>query len=160
MQTILVVGILFLLSLAGAAILFKYFKSSAIIKEKTYQAGGAIAGFILIYGALYAAYDHLDKRGYEDLKRRHEQLQEQHRQLSERVAINGKLDPFRGEPTRIIVALQEVNPDSGGRFKLQASCIDRKDGFVLHVLREGKKPVHQYVFEGDDTNKVVIAVSE
>jgi len=50
------VSIFFVLSLIGAIVLFKYLKSSATIKKSEYQAGGAIAGFILIYGLLYTSY--------------------------------------------------------------------------------------------------------
>lgn len=47
-------------------ILFKFFKSSAIVKNKKYQAGGAIAGFIIIFVVRYASYDNIAKRGYEE----------------------------------------------------------------------------------------------
>lgn len=41
---LLVIVIFFFLSLIGAYVLFKFLESSAIIKNKKYQAGGAIAG--------------------------------------------------------------------------------------------------------------------
>ncbi len=69
MGPFVIVGIVFILSLTGAFILFKFFKSTAIIKNKNYQAGGDIAGFILIFGALYGAYDTLEKRGREKFLR-------------------------------------------------------------------------------------------
>jgi hypothetical protein len=56
---LIVVTVIFILSLAGAFILFKFLKSFALIKKVGYQAGGAIAGFLLIYGALYYSFDNL-----------------------------------------------------------------------------------------------------
>ena len=53
--------VIFCLSLAGSFILFKFLKSSATIKKPTYQAGGAIAGFILIYGLLFSSFRFLYK---------------------------------------------------------------------------------------------------
>lgn len=54
---LVVVTVIFILSLTGAFVLFKFLKSSALIKKAGYQAGGAIAGFLLIYGALYSSFD-------------------------------------------------------------------------------------------------------
>ncbi len=56
---VVTVAVIFILSLAGAFVLFKFLKSSALIKSPSYQAGGALAGFLLIYGALYYSLDHL-----------------------------------------------------------------------------------------------------
>jgi hypothetical protein len=54
-------SVMFTLSLVGSVILFRFLKSSATIKKKSYQAGGAIAGFILIYGLLYASFNGMYK---------------------------------------------------------------------------------------------------
>ncbi len=48
----LIVAAYFLLSLVGAYVLFKVLKSSALIQRPGYQAGGALAGFLLIFGTL------------------------------------------------------------------------------------------------------------
>ena len=56
---LVVVTVIFILSLVGAFILFKFLKSFALIKKAGHQAGGAIAGFLLIYGALYYSFDNL-----------------------------------------------------------------------------------------------------
>ena len=50
------ISIFFVLSLIGAIVLFRYLKSSATITKPGYQAGGAIAGFLLIYAILYTSY--------------------------------------------------------------------------------------------------------
>ena len=54
-----VITVIFLLSLLGAVALFKFLKSTAMIKKAGYQAGGAVAGFLLIYGTLYASFHSL-----------------------------------------------------------------------------------------------------
>lgn len=50
--TLKVVIGLFCASLFGAFVLFRFLQSTALITEKRYQAGGAIAGFILIFSVL------------------------------------------------------------------------------------------------------------
>lgn len=50
-------SVIFTFSLVGSIVLFRFLKSSATIKKRTYQAGGAIAGFILIYGLLYTSFN-------------------------------------------------------------------------------------------------------
>lgn len=55
------VVLIFLLSLIGAYTLFGLLDSFAFIKQKHHQAGGAIAGFLLIYAALYSSLGNLLK---------------------------------------------------------------------------------------------------
>ena len=50
-------SVIFCLSLGGSVVLFKFLKSSATIKKPTFQAGGALAGFILIYWLLYSSFN-------------------------------------------------------------------------------------------------------
>ena len=50
-------SVIFTFSLVGSIVLFRFLKSSATIKKRSYQAGGAIAGFILIYGLLYTSFN-------------------------------------------------------------------------------------------------------
>ncbi|MFH1148229.1 MAG: hypothetical protein V1736_11050 [Pseudomonadota bacterium] len=56
---LIVITVIFLLSLLGAVALFKFLKSTAMIKKAGYQAGGAVAGFLLIYGTLYGSFHSL-----------------------------------------------------------------------------------------------------
>lgn len=51
------VSVIFALSLIGAYVLFKLLKSTAIVKKAGYQAGGALAGFLIIFGTLFYAYN-------------------------------------------------------------------------------------------------------
>jgi len=50
-------SVIFCLSLIGAIVLFKYLKSHAKIERKTWQASGALAGFILIYWLLTSTFN-------------------------------------------------------------------------------------------------------
>lgn len=59
---VIIVGIIFVLSLGGAIVLFRFLKSSAMIRKAGYQAGGALAGFLLIYGTLYYSSANLSDR--------------------------------------------------------------------------------------------------
>lgn len=58
---LITLSVMFTLSLVGSIILFRFLKSSATIKKESYQAGGAIAGFILIYGLLYVSFNSMYK---------------------------------------------------------------------------------------------------
>lgn len=60
---IMVVAVIFMLSLGGAIVLFKFLKSSALVKRAGYQAGGALAGFLLIYGTLFYSYEKMNPSG-------------------------------------------------------------------------------------------------
>ncbi len=51
----------FSLSLTGAVVLFRFLKSSAIIKRKEYRAGGALAGFLLIFATLHLSFNEYSK---------------------------------------------------------------------------------------------------
>ncbi len=53
---LIVVSVIFLLSLGGACVLFRWFQATAVIKGLKHQAGGALAGFLLIFGALDLSY--------------------------------------------------------------------------------------------------------
>jgi hypothetical protein len=161
---LIIVSILFVLSLLGATVLFKFFKSSAIIKNKKYQAGGAIAGFILIFGVLYTTYANIEAKKYEDLVQQNKQLKNKYdllktnydEQMNKKLQIKGRINPFHSGYTRIILTGNEVNPDSDGKFSLEAPCLDPKDGAYLYVVREGKSTISKIIFPEDNTNDLII----
>lgn len=69
MNTQLIVAVvLFLLSLLGAYVLFKVLKSAAWIKRPDYQAGGALAGFLLIFATLSMTHYKLSALESDDLE--------------------------------------------------------------------------------------------
>ncbi len=59
MPEVFIVAVFFLLSLVGAYVLFKILESSAVVKRPGYQAGGALAGFLLIFGTLAVTHQNL-----------------------------------------------------------------------------------------------------
>lgn len=63
---LIAVSLIFSLSLLGAVVLFKFLKSSAVIEKKEHRVGGALAGFLLIFGTLDATYLHVAASRAED----------------------------------------------------------------------------------------------
>src|ERR1035438_6548706 len=91
-----VVTILFTLSLFAAWILFKFLQSTASITKKEYQMGGAAAGFLIIYGALYYSYSGLAKSALDDSKQQLAVCQAALKTSGENdaeVGIKGVVDP-------------------------------------------------------------------
>lgn len=137
--SLLVTGVICILSLVGAVVLFKFLKSSALIKNKTYQAGGAIAGFIIIFLTLIAAYNQLEKNSSVHLKEELAKAQLEItslRESSQQSQINGKIIPYN-KYTKIVLAVNQTDPDSTGQFRLLANCIDpEKDDVKIYVISE------------------------
>jgi hypothetical protein len=128
MFTLAIIAGIFLLSLVGAVVLFKFFVSTAIIKGKTYQAGGEIAGFILLYSVLYGSYYKIEEKDYSEYKAIAEEMAPK--------PITGRITPYK-KHTKVILAVKETDPDSSGRFRLQASAVDPVNNDVrLYVITE------------------------
>jgi len=134
---LLAVGIIFLLSLTGAIVLFKFLKSSALIKNEKYKAGGAIAGFIILFGVIFGSYYELKKNKIADLQNELKKecqksvLLEQKLQAS---TIDGIITPNIQE-TKIVLAVEQTDADSDGRFRLIAKCIDpQADMIKLYAI--------------------------
>ena len=129
MFTLLVISVIFVLGLGGAVVLFKFFKSSAIITSKKYQAGGAIAGFIIIYGLLYTSYLRIEKSEY------HKIIDEYNR-LKSVNNIAGRVEP-PVEHTKILLASQVTEPDINGQFTIKYRGKRERDSSVpIYVLGE------------------------
>lgn len=120
----------FLLSLAGAIVLFRFFRSSAMVKHKTYQAGGAIAGFVIIYGILFASYSQVNtisngklQEKYDTLRQEHNMLRETNERLRAGARFSGKIGPVL-RPIKIILAVASGEPDAKGNFSLKVQNLD------------------------------------
>ncbi|HEY9123221.1 MAG TPA: hypothetical protein PK252_09005 [Bacteroidales bacterium] len=61
MFVLVVFSLSFVLSMVAAFVLFKFLQSTAVINNKNYQAGGALAGFIIVLGASYMMINNLLK---------------------------------------------------------------------------------------------------
>lgn len=141
MLIILVVGILFFLSLLGAVILFKFFKSSAIVKNKQYQAGGAIGGFIIIFLLLSTSYYELEKTKNDSLMKKLEETTARLESINlklQLLSIEGKINPSF-QDAKVVLSVKETEADISGRFKFSMNCIDPEvDDVKIYVQREGK----------------------
>jgi len=128
MDAITVVIILFVLSLLGASVLFKFLVSSALVTGKRYQAGGAIAGFLLLYWTLLFSHGKInDCQECNDARKRCEQeLQVQ--------SIKGEIEGYDGEQLKMILAVRQTEPDSRGKYMLKAPGLDPENGDVKVVV--------------------------
>lgn len=120
---VLTVSLFFLLSLTGAYILFKFLKSSAIVKTHRYRAGGAVGGFLLIYGMLYGSYYQMANQIAEQLAKK------------QGPTITGTVTP-QLEGGKVVLAVAANQPDSQGHFRLSTPFnLDlKKSGASLYLI--------------------------
>jgi hypothetical protein len=132
-EEVLTAAVCFTMSLIGAVVLFRFLKSSALVKNKSYQAGGALAGFVIIYGVLFASIFNMQRLARDaevaSLEAARNSLQEQltnlQKQLTARdeqlesAVISGRVAPDRG-PVQVRLVLDAQTPDStAGRFAFE-----------------------------------------
>jgi len=117
----LAVAIIFALSLLGAVVLFRFFKSSAIIKKKAYQAGGAVAGFAIVYSLLFGSYYQIERLEKQKLEAAIQALEEKVKRLDIDV-VSGVVAPDN-QPVKVRLVIDAVEPDSDGKFKFKVPRI-------------------------------------
>jgi len=115
------VAIIFALGLLGAVVLFRFFKSSAIIKKKAYQAGGAVAGFAIIYSLLFGSYYQIESMEKRKLEAAIQALEEKVKKLDIDV-VSGVVAPDN-QPVKVRLVIDAVEPDSDGKFKFKVPRI-------------------------------------
>ncbi len=153
-STLFVISTIFVLSLLGAVVLFKFFESRAIVKTKKYQAGGAIAGFIILYSILYISYANIEKTGNVEMLRELKIL----RAKVEPKFISGAIEPYQ-ENTKIVLAVKEIDTDSKGKFRLKAPCIDPEiDDVRLFIMTE-KGSFDWAIYSEDEMTDINIPIS-
>src|SRR5262245_10763313 len=115
-----IVSILFALSLLAAVVLFAFFKSTAIIKTPKYQAGGAIAGFVIVYSILQFSFDRIS--GHEARIQESEKEIENLRaatmnceQFTATRDIAGTVNPY-SDQIKVVLAVTATDLPSNGRF--------------------------------------------
>lgn len=148
MNALIVILVLFLLSLTAAVILFRFLKSHAEVKTPQYQAGGAIAGFIIVFGLLHMSFDKV--AGFEttikDLRIENTHLQtriKSYETFTSAHDISGSVEPY-SDATKIALVLTEADLPINKKFRLTAPCIDlAKTRTALYVLQNGR----YYLFE-------------
>lgn len=141
MQSDLVVVVaLFTCSLLAAVVLFKILQSTAVIQKKEYQVGGAAAGFLLIYVALYGSYHQLQGASLATCQS----------SLLEDVTVQGTIDPPIKEAS-VILGRDAAFTDNGGRFSVTTKGTPQS----VFVITEGTLISHT-IFPGDDLKMIKI----
>lgn len=153
MFTLIIIGTVFVLSLLGAVILFKFLKSTALVTVKKYQAGGAIAGFIIIYGTLMASFYGIENLKNKEVIEEYERLKE----MSSPKHITGRVVPYT-QHTKIILAVKETDPDNLGTFRMKASCLDPENEDVSLYVIVGDKHVHYNIYSTEEMSGIDIPV--
>jgi hypothetical protein len=153
---LVVVPILFGLSLLAAVVLFGFFKATAVIKTKTYQAGGAIAGFIIVYLLLSTSFNKIsgyeatiaaDKKNIADLEGKNQKL----RDFVAPKQIKGTVSP-RSNYMKLLLVFQGANTDleQDGKFQMSVRCVDPgREPLTVYVLKQGGR----FVQYGIDENQ-------
>jgi len=163
-NALIVVPVLFALSLSAAVILFAFFKSTAIVRTPRYQAGGAIAGFIIVYGLLHYSFSSIS--GYqvriEESEKTIKSLiakSHEYEQFTATRDIAGTVDPYSGQ-TKIVLAVTETDVPINRKFRLSAPCVDLKKGkYALYVIREGRNYPFE-IFPDEDISALKISIPQ
>jgi len=144
--SVVVVTILFTLSLFAAWILFKFLQSTASITKKEYQMGGAAAGFLIIYGALYYSYSGLAKSALDDSKRQLAVCQAALKTSADNdaeIAIKGVVDPALRNAQIVFATRIFPLPDDGTfRFSARRSDIKSDNPAAIYIIDEQQ---HNYL---------------
>ncbi len=135
MPPFVIVAGLFTLSLVSAIVLFKFLKSTALIKNQSYQAGGAIAGFIIVYGMLHWSYT--QTAGYTDTIASLTKQVQDFQQSTRAMTVTGTVTPSTSD-TQVLIAAWEAPTDMSGAFSLKAPCLGGSDQAKLVIVQQGR----------------------
>lgn len=131
-----VVTILFTLSLLAAWVLFNVLKSTATITKKEYQVGGAAAGFLLIYAALYYSYTGL--ANIDGVRSQLTGCQTALAQDEDWVSVRGKIDP-KLNYANAFIATNQTQVDLQGNFSLRVRAKDLDGSPSLWIVNDAQK---------------------
>jgi hypothetical protein len=135
-----IVTVLFTLSLLAAWILFKFLQSTAAITKKEYQVGGAAAGFLIIYGALYYSYSGLAKSALDDSQRQLAVCQaalKTSRDNDAEVSIKGIVEPPLRDAQIVFATRILPLPDDGSfRFSARRSDVKSNNPPAIYTINE------------------------
>lgn len=120
MEPLWVISMIFCLSLLGAWVLFRLLGATAVVKTAKYKAGGAAAGFVIVYGTLYGSYYQIAK------------------DYRPQMTVEGSLSPAPAR-TQVILAVAKAEPEDDGSFSLKAPWLDPKDTeLAIYVVSEDR----------------------
>lgn len=121
------VSAIFFLALVGAVVLFRFLKATAVFKTVQGQAGGALAGFLMIFAALDGTYLHLAPGAAEiqKLLSANEELEARLAEVdTELWAFTGRVETSEGKPpgdveVRVLPPAPQALLDGGREFRLE-----------------------------------------
>ena len=164
------VAALFCLSLGAAWVLFKLLGSTAGVTRKEYQLGGAAAGFLIIYSALYASYSQLVRQKIDDIQNdAHQQIgaaKERADACDAKLAANereirigGTVTPVERNAT-VILAVKAMTLPDNGKFVLPAKGVDpKKDDVAIYIIGN-KRHAYIQLQPDDDPSSLRIPLQE
>ena len=135
----LIVIAFFFCSLVASYVLFKILKSRARVGSSTWQAGGALAGFVIVFLVMHATYKSINdiELAKARLISTEADLKAAKKQLEAR-RIEGRIQPNLVE-TKIVLAIAATDPDGNGKFRFDGRCLDPvTDDLRLYFIREGR----------------------
>lgn len=141
------VAVLFACSLVAAIVLFKVLKSTAAVRRKEYQVGGAAAGFLIIYGALFASYHQLQGG---QIRQQSVQLAACQSHLLPDITVEGAVVPPIKDAT-VIVGHETTALDTSGRFLVTT----RGEPQSLYII-SGETHLSHTIWPGDDLTNIRI----
>jgi hypothetical protein len=164
------VALLFGLSLGAAWVLFKVLGSTAAVTRKEYQLGGAAAGFLIIYSALYGSYSQLVHQKIDDIQKEAQQevgaakdraaACDAKLAIDEReIRIGGTVSPVERNAT-VILAVKAMTLPDNGRFILPAKGVDpKKDDVAIYIIGD-KRHAYIQLQPEDDASSLKIDLKE
>lgn len=138
MSAVIVIAF-FSCSLLASYVLFRLLKSTARVGKSSWQAGGALAGFVIVFLSMQGTYKSISD--IESTKARltstEADLQSAKQQLAAKT-IAGKIQPNLVE-TKVVLAVAATDPDGNGLFRFDGRCLDPvTDDLRLYFIREGR----------------------
>ncbi|MBZ5555219.1 MAG: hypothetical protein LAO21_21110 [Acidobacteriia bacterium] len=159
---LVIVCVLFFVSLLAAFVLFFFLKSTALVKTKQYQAGGALAGFLIVFFVSNNSYTKISNF-QEEIKKQQSTIQDLGvkidacNQFTSTRDISGTVDPY-SEQTKIVLGIAEADLPINKRFRISSPCFDLKKGkYALYVIREGRNYPYE-IFPDENISSLDIKV--
>ena len=159
MHELVVVAVLFILGLVAAWLLFRILQSTAAITRKDYQLGGAAAGFLIIYSALYYSYRELARIDVEGMRAEAASCATSLSAAERELPIGGTVSPVLKNAT-VVLAVKTITLPDDGRFRLPAKGIDlKRDAVSIYVIGENQHGYYQ-LFPDDDPSRLKITLAQ